>query len=281
VTNDELAFLRAAAVNPEDDALRLAYADWLDEQGGETFAAHAGLVRLQVRRSRLDVFDPAWGTLLEEETRYLQKYKRDLNGRIHYSLHRKGLRGLVDSRRGLIRGWDYHRGMIARVSASVGGLTAHSELVFSLGPIESVRIVGWQAGDGWVKAAGTFRKLLPRLKLLVLVGTYSYPSLPDLSQLGPLDLVPLLDLRCIHGAPHGNQLLALARSGKISPVVLFRHGAQIERSYLRGGRQYTQREWREVDHVIDPFKQWDELRLWFADFTGEVLSPVRYKGTSR
>lgn len=47
--DDEAAFLRAICENPEDDTLRLVFADWLDEQGGEVDAAWANGIREQVR----------------------------------------------------------------------------------------------------------------------------------------------------------------------------------------------------------------------------------------
>ena len=45
--DEELAFIRAAATEPDDDTCRLVYADWLEEQGGEKFSAQAAFVRLQ------------------------------------------------------------------------------------------------------------------------------------------------------------------------------------------------------------------------------------------
>jgi uncharacterized protein (TIGR02996 family) len=280
MTDDELAFLRAAADSPEDDTLRLAYADWLEEHGGEVLVALAAFVRLQVRRSRLDVFDPDRASLLDEEAALLREYRRKWNGRIHRHLHLQGLRGLVDARRGLIRGWDYHRGMIARVTVSAEGLAGHTKLVFSLGPVEALQLVGWREG-GWRnrdrKALGG---LLPRLKVLALSGLDR--GLPDLANLGAVGLVPLLDLRSFAGPQGGDHLLGLARTGAISPVVLFRRTVLTRRTYNHGGRPWTRTDdSRDEVHVIDPFGQWDGLRSWYADLTGEVLSPIPYHGASR
>jgi uncharacterized protein (TIGR02996 family) len=55
VTGQDRAFLDAIAANPADDAPRLIYADWLDEQG-QTHRAE--FIRLQVRLARLDEHDP-------------------------------------------------------------------------------------------------------------------------------------------------------------------------------------------------------------------------------
>jgi uncharacterized protein (TIGR02996 family) len=55
VTGHDRAFLDDIAANPEDDAPRLIYADWLDQQG-QTHRAE--FIRLQVQLARLDEHDP-------------------------------------------------------------------------------------------------------------------------------------------------------------------------------------------------------------------------------
>lgn len=57
---DQAALLAAIAASPDDDTLRLAYADWLDEHGGEMDAARAEFIRLSVRRARFER-ERAWG----------------------------------------------------------------------------------------------------------------------------------------------------------------------------------------------------------------------------
>src|SRR6476620_1565325 len=54
-TTGEL-LLRAVFEHPEDDAPRLAYADWLDEFGGEP--ERAALIRVQCEHERLPADDP-------------------------------------------------------------------------------------------------------------------------------------------------------------------------------------------------------------------------------
>jgi uncharacterized protein (TIGR02996 family) len=275
--DDELAFLRAAAAEPDDDTLRLVYADWLDEQGGAA-AAQAAFARLQVRRSRLDVFDPDRANLLEQEADYLRRYKRDWNGLAHRRFHQHGLRGLVDARRGLIRGWHYHRGMVTRVSVSADGLVTHPGLVFSLGPVQALELVGWRS---WSKPE---ERALESHFAVVKVLTLRWPGVPLawLARFAPLRRVSLLDLRHVpNAAQHLTGLLHSVTIGDLPPVVLFRGVVRANRPYTSGGYQYTQTDSREADHVLDPFNQWDGLRLWFADLTGAVLTPVRYQGTSR
>src|SRR5262245_22664014 len=57
--NERQAFLRAIIDEPDDDAVRLIYADWLDEHGDtDADRARAAFIRLQVEAARLDEHDP-------------------------------------------------------------------------------------------------------------------------------------------------------------------------------------------------------------------------------
>jgi uncharacterized protein (TIGR02996 family) len=62
------AFLHDILENPDDDAPRLIYADWLDERGNE---ARAEFIRLQCELVRLDRYDPRWPGLKRREGQLL------------------------------------------------------------------------------------------------------------------------------------------------------------------------------------------------------------------
>src|SRR5262245_48315405 len=47
--NDDDCFLRAIQIDPEDQTLRLAYADWLEERGDQ----RAGYIRLRYRHAQI------------------------------------------------------------------------------------------------------------------------------------------------------------------------------------------------------------------------------------
>ena len=47
MSEDESAFHRAILANPDDDVVRLVYADWLDENGNDNDFARAALIRTQ------------------------------------------------------------------------------------------------------------------------------------------------------------------------------------------------------------------------------------------
>ena len=53
----DAAFLRAIAETPDDDLTRLAYADWLEENGEGDQFARAELIRVQCEAERLPEWD--------------------------------------------------------------------------------------------------------------------------------------------------------------------------------------------------------------------------------
>jgi uncharacterized protein (TIGR02996 family) len=52
--SDRRALLDAIIADPDDDAVRLVYADWLDENGSEADRARARLIRLQIELERVE-----------------------------------------------------------------------------------------------------------------------------------------------------------------------------------------------------------------------------------
>jgi uncharacterized protein (TIGR02996 family) len=71
-TTGEL-LLRAVFDRPEDDAPRLAYADWLDDSGGEP--ERAALIRVQCELARLPADDPRADELRRREVKLLRGRK--------------------------------------------------------------------------------------------------------------------------------------------------------------------------------------------------------------
>lgn len=55
MTSDRQALLAAVLAAPEDDAPRIVYADFIEENGDEVDAAHAELIRVQVGIARLNL----------------------------------------------------------------------------------------------------------------------------------------------------------------------------------------------------------------------------------
>lgn len=277
MTDDEHAFLRAAAAEPDEDTLRLAYADYLDDRGGLADDTLASFVRLQVRRSRTDPFDPDHPHLLEQEAAALRKHQRAWNGRLYRLLLRRGIAERVDARRGVLRGWGYHRGMVGRVAVEPEMLDTHADAMFALGPVAHLHLAAWPDRAlpdlPWVAVAG--------LQVVSLAGARAWGQVLNPDRLATLAAVPVLDLRAVGTRLNPRDLLPLVRMKALSPVVLYRATVQTTRTHRYSGRAYENVEARDEPHVIDPFGRWDALRLRFADLTGELLSPARYQGTSR
>ena len=68
-TGDRAALLCSILEQPEEDTPRLAYADWLDEHGGETDRAHARFIRHQIAEAfhNKNVFYPAFKEVEREQ----------------------------------------------------------------------------------------------------------------------------------------------------------------------------------------------------------------------
>jgi uncharacterized protein (TIGR02996 family) len=65
-------FVAAICASPEDDALRLVYADWLDENGEE---ARAEFIRLQLQMEGLHRREPARRALEERANTLLKEHR--------------------------------------------------------------------------------------------------------------------------------------------------------------------------------------------------------------
>src|SRR5688500_17908994 len=99
------AFFHALQQEPDDDALRLVYADRLEENGGDPEAAHADLIRTQVRLAAV--------TPLTQDAR---EQAAELTARQDALLSRwqcVWLGDLADT----LQGWTFRRGLVEAVHA--------------------------------------------------------------------------------------------------------------------------------------------------------------------
>ena len=101
--SDGDALLRAVIEAPDEDAPRLVYADWLEEQGGEENIERAEFIRLQIERSGLGTEAPK--RLARRERALLKKY---------------AIRWAMPLRECIV-GWEYRRGFIERVEMEAAG----------------------------------------------------------------------------------------------------------------------------------------------------------------
>ena len=126
----EADFVRAVAAEPDDDTVRLAFADWLDEQGK---SGRAQFVRVQVERARLDEFDPRQSELFAAEQRLLVEHADDIIGRF------RGIDEDFRLRRGFV---EMVQGTAELLADRLGELCSHT-------PIREIRLTGMtEAGLG-------------------------------------------------------------------------------------------------------------------------------------
>jgi uncharacterized protein (TIGR02996 family) len=120
------AFLHDILTHPDDDAPRLIFADWLEEQGGHASAARAEFIRVQCTLSRQPLPDSRRAELEGREQELLEQYGNEWARPL----------------RGLAKRWVFHRGFIDDVSLRADRLLASAgRRLFSRYPIQRLRLV--------------------------------------------------------------------------------------------------------------------------------------------
>lgn len=102
------AFLQAILENPDDDAPRLIYADWLEERGDP----RGELIRIQCQLAALSDNDER-RSVLERHERELLEHHQD-----------RWLGGLRPS----LRGWTFRRGFLDAISLPAAAYVQHASL---------------------------------------------------------------------------------------------------------------------------------------------------------
>src|SRR5262245_19590058 len=161
---DADALLRAILATPDDDAPRLVYADWLDEQGESDRAA---FIRAQVELARLPADEPSRTGLVQIE-RTLLGANRDAWSKwlpVWVSAH------------------EFCRGFVEWIQCQAADFIAHADAVRSRTPIHGVRLDGKQR-----IAVALFRSRalegLRSLTLSVNVPTLAWDQLANCTSLG-------------------------------------------------------------------------------------------------
>src|SRR5262249_56951990 len=117
--HDHHTFLNAILARPEDDALRLIYADWLEEHGDEYDVARAEFIRVQVKLSSLADDDPRRPPLEDREHELLAEHE---------------FRWLGDWPQSVPR-WRFERGFLAEIEADTVTLAECGADLFARHPI--------------------------------------------------------------------------------------------------------------------------------------------------
>jgi uncharacterized protein (TIGR02996 family) len=115
------AFLQSILETPDDDAPRLIYADWLDDQGD---ADRAEFIRLQVARAGLHPADARARPMLRREAELLRRHEHAWLGRLSRLAQRC---------------W-FHRGFVEEVAVGVEQLLLDGDEMFRLAPVRRLRL---------------------------------------------------------------------------------------------------------------------------------------------
>lgn len=124
MTHDE-AFIQAIREAPDDNAPRLIYADWLEEQGGAARAARADFIRIQCRLDELPDDDPARDRLEDEATDLLAEYEAEWTQLLH----------------GIAEDWRFVRGFLEHIRIRGENLLTHAETLFDFAPLRSLHLL--------------------------------------------------------------------------------------------------------------------------------------------
>ena len=123
MTHDE-AFLEAIREQPGDDAPRLIYADWLEEQGGRVAAARAEFIRIQCELERVPFGSSRWYALDSHASALREEFESDWLGP-------QGER---------LRSHHFRRGFLDYIDLSTEQFLDHADELFRLGPIREVSL---------------------------------------------------------------------------------------------------------------------------------------------
>src|SRR5579872_7045204 len=119
------AFLQAIRDEPDEDAHRLVYADWLEEHAGRDGAARAAFIRAQCRLARLPEDDPARLGLEDEVSELLVEHEEEWTAPV----------------RGVVEDYRFERGFIDRVTLwSDVFLTHAAGVLFAALPLRAIRL---------------------------------------------------------------------------------------------------------------------------------------------
>lgn len=117
-------FLNAICASPEDDTVRLVYADWLDENGDPD---RAEFVRLQIQRAQLKAGGENPKELKDRDIKLRQvheeRWRRELPPAIHPDVWQRFWRGFVSG---------------ATVSARL--FLQHADTIFTAAPVQFVHL---------------------------------------------------------------------------------------------------------------------------------------------
>jgi uncharacterized protein (TIGR02996 family) len=156
---DAAAFIAAICADPSDDAPRLQYADWLDENGqGE----RAEFIRVQCRYAVLFPRYTSGRLSASEEIEaeqlsglLLSKFRVPLNGPLAWAKDDPYQICQLDSlpiNAPRIE-WDWYRGFVTSLRMNWSDCERHLDKILEAHPVEKIEIttpIDWAHRDGWI-----------------------------------------------------------------------------------------------------------------------------------
>lgn len=153
--NHEQAFLQAIRDSPADDALRLIFADWLEERGDAASWARAEFIRVQFALLDLPPEHPSRPQLEERERQLLLANESDW------------LRPLLNQCR--LSRWEFRRGFVEKVALSLEQWATQAATIFDLAPIREIEFTySYSRGDAEFLPAVALSPQMKRLTALDL-----------------------------------------------------------------------------------------------------------------
>ena len=135
---DREMLLAAICANPDEDTPRLAFADWLQEQGGKENILRADYIRGAIRLAREELFSPAW-----------QKAKKEWD-KVNTKVHQRQVQHWVAHLKGRVVAFEFDRGFVGHITVHSKRFVAEAEQFFAQDPIRSVKFVTLAAARGTV-----------------------------------------------------------------------------------------------------------------------------------
>lgn len=242
----DAGFFSALQQEPEDDATRLIYADYLEEDGDEADAARAELIRTQVELAKLVPLTPREvaraEALTARQDELLAEWERDWLG---------------DWAR-MLDGWAFRRGFLEAVTADASRFLEYAEEWFATWPTLSVAKLTRAGGHLPELAASPWLAYLRGLDLSD--NGIDSTALSHLTASRHVCLLRALDLSHNPIGPRGAGLLAVMRSADdLCELHLAECGLGGEGlAALLGGRA---RQWRRLDLSCNGLTRRDLVQL--------------------
>lgn len=118
------AFLKDILAHPDDDAPRLIFADWLEEQGDTSSVARAEFIRVQCCLVTGELPSQQRNELVRRQNRILDQWDKEW----------------VRPIRRVVKNWEYRRGFIDEVGMVADKFLAHASRLFRRLPIQHLRL---------------------------------------------------------------------------------------------------------------------------------------------